>query len=670
MNILSKILIFLMMITTSSSVLSMEFQHFKLTDKFQQKTQRLKAKAARSMRSLKANGIIEDNNFEVSPLLAEIAGMLAGNHDNIGLAQTQRLLENHDLGGGTLNFSGFTWYKPMLNYNLAAHREVAPHLYSDQWIVQDKFVIYIEAATLLSNLKDDGLINISEKTIGAFAGLSFTRTYHFYHFTDSYLDGIGADFSKLFLGFQRFSPEKILDLTDHEVIKTTDEFQFNAGGIAAAPVGANALLQFGFLARKTFKKEIQIQKVAPEEAKYDDEKIRVSITKDKKTSFNSHLSLQYDFYNLLKITLLSYDLEYEYGKSLKEYSSFSKQDLVQINSDDYLKKSFKKMIEGNSQRVFKENLVGKEERMKENLNSKFSFLLFGSMKKRATEQITIINDNIEKTFFKAYSESVKYVDNLFSRLYSRVINKIFDLSPIVSKNSQEKKKLEMEYEKVHHLRANMVENTEQFSLELGFEWHAQKTHKWYNRGLRKRTVANLKNFANLSSDLISKVRSKIIRGPLTLSTKVQIGQNALDYFMETSEEELLSSILEVCSIPSKEWKPFFNKRKRKRIFRKRENRRNRNIKCVKILHQRQEDFFSHYQRYQEFDLSKFKKFLGYFYSKSKGLDNLYSIFGKENLFIHGSLGAKTKSGRNFHTFFKSGQFSGLGVIDSFKYKTM
>ena len=140
-----------------------------------------------------------------TPLLDEIEEILTGNAEGIGKEQTDKLLKNYDLGGGLLNFSGFSWQKPMLNYDLRVNRELAPDLISDKWIVQDSLTIFIEAATLISNLQKQALLDVAAADFGAFAGVTFKRTYHYNHFADSYKEGLTSDFSKLFLGFKKFS---------------------------------------------------------------------------------------------------------------------------------------------------------------------------------------------------------------------------------------------------------------------------------------------------------------------------------------------------------------------------------------------------------------------------------------------------------------------------------
>jgi hypothetical protein len=91
-----------------------------------------------------------------------------------------------------------------------------------------------------------------------------------------------------------------------------------------------------------------------------------------------------------------------------------------------------------------------------------------------------------------------------------------------------------------------------------------------------------------------------------------------------------------------------------------------NLRCGKKLVNRYQNYIEHLQDFGEIDLMKFKKFFGYYFSKLNSLNSISDLFGPDSMFLHGSLNAKTKDNRTFQTFFKAGQFKGLGVIDSFK----
>ncbi len=100
-----------------------------------------------------------------------------------------------------LNFSGFSWQRPEANFQLYVNRQLSPDLFSSKWIVHDTFLVGVEASTLLTNMREQDMIDLSDEAIGAFAGLSFVREYKYSHFASTFLEGLQADYSKLFLSF-------------------------------------------------------------------------------------------------------------------------------------------------------------------------------------------------------------------------------------------------------------------------------------------------------------------------------------------------------------------------------------------------------------------------------------------------------------------------------------
>ena len=650
-----------------------EFQHLKLKGKLKKRASQLEKNLKSQSRGLKSLG--KNQKFtdspDTSPIIEEVLEILGGQYEKIGKSQTDELIKNHNLGGGVLNFSGFTWYKPMLNYNISANREVAPELFSDRWIVHDTFSIFIEAATLLSNLKETDQIDISDTAIGAFSGVTFTRTYHYYHFADTYIDGLTSDYSKLFLSFLKFKPEASLSLDPYEVIKKSDQFTFNAGGVVKAPVGNGFNLQAGALVKKSFSTNLMVQGLGPLDSPKENEIIRLSLDKKTDITAGAHLSLQYDFFNLLQLTLLSYDLDYTYGKANKVYLSFYQEDKEILKNSSSHNSELKSILKGKDKvQYWENNIVGQEKRIKEDFNSKFSFLLFGNMKKRATEQIKIIKDGIEKVFFKHYSESITYIQSWLSKVYSVVIEKIFDFSPNVQNRSEIRKQMTIEYEHLKHLNSATVEDEKDFSIRLKTYFQVAETHKWYQKRNKKSALSYLKNTTNLDSNLQRKVDKKELRGPLIINSIVEIEEEGLRYLNHLSTHEVTQAAVEVCGVKSSEYRKgkFVKKRRRRGRFVKRSLSSAQ--KCALKIIERFEDYIQEYDQWGSINLLKLKRFLGYYYSKTKNLNHLIALFGHDHLFIHGDFQAKTKSGKNFQTFFKSGQFKGLGVIDKFKNETL
>ncbi len=652
----------------SNMAFAYEFQNFKLAGKLQEKAEK-RAKLFASRNSAKSLKAIESTNSNLSPLIEELFENLGSQYNSIGEAQTQDLINNYNFGGGVYNFSGFSWYKPMGTYSVVANRSVAPDLFSDKWIVQDTFTINIEAATLLTNLADSGEITITEAQIGAFAGVGFSRTYSYYHYANTYLDGLTADYSKLFLSFIKFSSAHVLSLNNNEVMKRSDNFTFNAGAVATAPVGNGATLQAGVLVQTSYTNNILLQGV--EGTEEDPEFLRLSIEKDIDKSVESHLSLQYDFFNILKLSLLSYDLDYTYGESNTTYLSFHQADKELINTSSGHHDEFENLINGDDTVLnWKENIIAAEHRLEENYESNLSFILFGSLKKRATEQIKIIKDGVEKVFFTNYSESTKYIQNFLSRLFSEAIKAIFELDFGASNDVKVSKKMTIEYEKVEGLEAGVVKDEEDFSIQLRFYFQAAKTHKWYHKKYKNAAVKYTKRFSTLGEEITQKIDSKELRGPLVVSTSLEIEESGLNFFNQLSSSQVSQIAVNICEVDDDEFVNGEFVKQRRRIASRIKRIYSSAQKCALKLIERHETYLSELTNHGQINLVKFKKFIGYYFTKTKSISDFDRLFGVENVYLHGSFTATTSSGSGFQTYFQSGQFKGLGVIQEFKSENL
>lgn len=673
------------MLVLALSVLSMasfaaEFSHFSLKGQLKElntessdglfKTQSINVQTKKQIqnqlnsRLLKLNSdasksVIED---ESPPLIKKIVNLLAGNYNQIGNEQTNPLVLNHDIGGGVLNFSGFTWNKPTANFQLYANRELAPDLFSSRWIVHDTFVIGIDATTFLSNLKDDDLIDISQDAIGAFAGVSFQRVYHYYHYADTYLKGLTSDYSKLFLSFTKFSTDHIINLDPYEILKKEDQFSFNAGGVVTTPPVYGVSGSAGVLVSAAFENKLTIQALGPDDQKKNNEFLRISVDKKWDVSADAHLSVQLDFFNLLKLTILSYDLEYSYGKSHKQNLSFYENDIELIHTSSEHHKEFKQIVKGTKEdiQVWKNNIVQLEDRVTENLNSKYSILLLGKIRKTETEQIRVIKDGVEKVFYKHYSQSIKYVQNLLSKLFNIVVYKLFDFQTGVKNFAESIKKMKVEYQHTEDFKAETVSSESEFSISLTQEFSAGKTHRWIDKKLKSEAVHHINAWSNLEESIARKVASEELRGPLRLESQIEIEKAGLNYFHTLNEDDIFSLIIDVCH--SRRKNKWLNKSYRNRMLKRVQVGRSA---CVKKIGNRYLDYAHNLKEIGYYDLNKLRKFLGQYFSKVSEISQIENLFGQDNIFVHGSLNAMTNENIPFSTYFKSGNFRGLGVIDTY-----
>ena len=136
---------------------------------------------------------------------------------------------------GTENFSGFSWQKPFGVVHVWADRQVTPNLFGSNWLIQDTFTFDIEATTFLQRSNEAGITSMSDVEIGAFAGVTFKRIYTYYHYANSYNEGLRADFSKLFLPFLKLNTTSISRMNNEEIIKRDDNWTASAGGMIASP---------------------------------------------------------------------------------------------------------------------------------------------------------------------------------------------------------------------------------------------------------------------------------------------------------------------------------------------------------------------------------------------------------------------------------------------------
>lgn len=579
-----------------------------------------------------------------SPLYEKIAQALAGHYESIGKEQTGPLVLNHNMGGGVLNFSGFTWNKPFANFRLYVNRQLSPDL-NDSWLVHDTFVVAIDATTLLSNLKEADLIEIAEEGIAAFAGVSFLREYKYTHVAKTFLEGLQSDYSKLFLAFTKFNPQSVLSLGPNQLLRQTDKFSFNAGGVVNIPTGGVLSGRAGVLVSTAYETETTIHLLGDTDFPKEGEFLRLGIQKSVDKSAQAHLSLQVDFYNLLKITLLSSELEYSYGLTNKTNLSFYEKDRKLLTLSSNHRNEFASLLKGKAEEVnnFKENIVSAEERINENLNSRFSALLFGSLKKKETEQVKIVKDGVEKIFFKHYAESVKFVQSLWSRLFGIVINKLFDWNPGVANAAESKKKLAIEFEYMKELGEAKVDSSEKFSVTLSSSYQASKTHRWWHGHYRRQAREHLKTMTNLDPKYEKMVNDRTLRGPLEVSSKITVLSMGFDHFNFIDENFAFEQFSQMC-----------------------ENRNeNRERRCFRLLKRKYLSYMAYFHKYGISDLMRFKAFIGSYFKRIRDYKDLHVLFGAPNIFLSGEFSAQTNKGLPFTTYFKEGEFQGIGVIDSF-----
>lgn len=603
---------------------------------------------------------------EVSPLLDEIRRQLEGNYQNYGQIEVDRLHQlNASFGLGMNNYAGFSWQRPFGSVQVYAERQVMPNLEAPNFLVADILTIEIEATALLEKLSEAELVQMNLAEIGAFAGITFRRVYSHYHYASTHQEGLQSDFSKLFMQFTKFNQKGMEGIGPEEIIKREDKWTASAGGIITTPPLYNISFSGGILAQYDFEQMTSVRnKTSPD----TNLRFQVNVMNNKTVAVGTSLELQLDFFKLLKFSLLRFDLNYEYGSEKEFTLGFTPEDWQHIKATKEESSELNHILRGTSSVTKLEPYtVELEESSSSAIETRGSFLIFGKLQKSKTEQIRVIKDQMVKVFYKNYSQSIKVVQNFFSRIFSAVIYKIFKFPLAKTTNAAiYSKNVNLEYEATHPQATNpniiRLDGTEQFSFVLNQYYEAGRTDRWIDRRFKNDVIWFVDNFTTLPKDYKTIIRNEQLKGPMRVESTLRIEKAGFDYLTQMHENDVFSHLVEVCG--SKQLARWVNESQRRSMLR--EIQRGRDA-CVRDLGKKFIAFKSDYaNNYLKPSIAKFKTFLTKYYKESESIAHLTALFGSENTFVHGKLTATSSIGSRFETAFSSGQFRGMGVIDNFK----
>jgi hypothetical protein len=702
----------LLISSLSVPIFAAEFNHIKLNPQFEQYLTQPKMKSlSPQMKSLSASSSMEAlsapaplNDFsqqikssllgigsssaktdftspfptdgEESPLLQEIRNQLQADHQALGQQQLNQLnLVNQQFNMGVDNFSGFSWQKPFGVVHVYADRQVNPNLLGTNWLIQDTFTFEIDATSFLEKLNQAGLATMSALEIGAFAGITFKRVYTYYHYANSFQDGLKSDFSKLFLPFVFFNQSGLSKMGKDEIMKREDNWSVSAGGLITTPPLYSMSVSAGVLAEYAYQQTVAVQN--NEVADATAEKVRLTVHSKKAASIGATLSLQLDFFKLIKFTLLNYDLTYEYAASKDYILGMSQPQLTHVTNDAVEGGEFRKILRGWGQvQALEPYVVRLDETDSSSLQTRGSVLIWGKLQKSKTEQIRIIKDQVVKTFYKNYSLSTRVVQNFFSRLFSAVLYKLLKLPVGVKNAALYNRQVNLEYDATNPQAGNInvirIDSTDQFSFILTQSYEAARTDKWLDSRFKNDVIWFIDTFTTLPKDYKGIVRSNQLKGPLIVESTLRVEKAGFDYLLAQTENNVFGNIAKVCG--SDRLSDWTSDDKRKIMltndFNDAEDEETTNPEaeiCVQDMGQKFITFKTDYkQNALKPSLARFKDFLTKYYKRAGTITDLVSLFGESNTFINGRLQATTSQGANFVTSFSSGQFRGLGVIDNFK----
>lgn len=666
------------------------FKHIKLTPAFEQYLTKpqMKTLSARSVGPDPMKEVIRSAVFgkeaqasakglspfppadgEESLLYEQIRQELELSHQRIGLEEVTQLDRiNRQFNLGTSTFAGFSWQKPVGTVQVYADRQVTPNAFSedenDVWLVTDTFTVEIEATTFLEKLKEAGVVDAGTD-IGAFAGLTFKRVYRYDHYAKNYNEGLLVDFSKLFLPFMVFNAEGLAKMGDKEVIKRQDLWTAKAGALITTPPMYGLSFSAGALAEHAYEAETSMQ--AFKNADPAAQALVMNIWSKSSTVAGATASLQLDFFKLLQITLLRFDLTYEYGKGKNYVLSMSNNDVGHVKNNPEELSEWRGILRGRREvKLLEPFVVRLDEVTTEAIETHGSVFLWGKMAKNKTEQKRIIKDGKVHTFYKNYASNVRYVQNLLSRFLSAIIYKLLKL-PVGTKNvAIYSKNVVLQYEDSHPQSTNQdilrVASEEKFSFSIVQSYEAHGLSKWHEKKYKEDVLWFVDEFTTLPKDWLARIRKGDVKGPVRVESDLKVDKSGFLHFVALPENSVFGSIVGVCK--SKKLKEWTADDSRAKLLK--ETPSNEEDKCVRKVGLNYLSFREDYlQNFKAPSLRKFKDFLTQYYKVSENITSLTSLFGVENTFISGRLSGKFSDGVIRSIPFANGQFRGNGVIDNF-----
>lgn len=596
---------------------------------------------------------------EQTTLYDRINNYLQPNYSQIGDAQTSTLINyNRSYNMGQQNYSGFTWQKPIANLHIGVDRQVEPDLFDDKrWLIKDKFVLSVNAQTYLSNLQKEQKIIITDKELGAFAGIEFVRIYRYTHFANSFEEGLTKEYNKLFLSFLLFRGDGFQKMEPYEFVTKEDYLSANAGGMVRIPsipitAGVGISVNIGALVEYKKMAQVTMQVLGPHDGAADGDKLRVSYEVAKEKSVTAQAEIAADFFQLLKISLFKYELEYNFKDADKMYLTFDSESFGQLGGEGRLAGDFKNLLKlkrPDNINNLKPFITSRERRISENRSSRYSILLLGGEQADETQQVIIENEDEQKMFFKNYSSQLKYVRGFFSSILDSVFRAVFKTGLFKNFKSTRLKKIAIEYEfnpeNASNSRNVIIEDEAKLSFNITHQFTAKKTKGFWNRKYRKYAKHFTSQFTSLSHTYASEFDNDNFRGPLTIRTIFRIGRQQLKYLNSLSPAQVDHKIKLICHSVSR------SKRKRK--------------KCHTKIWPNYVKYHLSWQPHHDMAIANLKNFLTSVNKYTDSVEDIRYLFG-ENTFFSGSFKATKPDGHSHLTYFKSGTFQGLGVIDNYR----
>lgn len=626
---------------------------------------------------------------------------LNSEYQQIGRLQAANVLANNQFSVvGGINSVGLTYHRPFGEFSIALDRNLAPDLFdAKRWIVTDTFSIHIDAHKVMQNLQNQNAINLDQKTLAAFLGVVFKRTFTWVHFADSYDEGLSTHFEKLFFPFHALTFKNMANLTNNEMIFKEDSLSLSAGGFVSAPIYPGIGVMGGVLGK--FSKISRFEAVSREQ-----NQIQMSLEKSSIKTAGFSASIEGLFFKVIKLTLLSYDFEYDHESSYKIYTNFKKSDLLEMGENSIVGQEINRIIGTKTAdlTILAPYIISEEQKISQNISHSYNFLIFGGKKVSKTQEIEITTNGRVKIFFKHYYEKVKFTEDLLSRLFAGFISALMNSNVDSAKLASDTKKVEMEYDSEKNLLdihgdvdigelMTGREDSQKLSLNFSGEFMTRKTTGAMGKKYRDRAIFQLESYSGVDPLVSQMLGRDYLVAPLLIQGHYQVNTDGIRHFNSLSVSETFDMFVMLCDDQPKSGflnfrNPFDNCRR---------SLQSDYMSYLKDLSHNKvtADLINHCEKsslkylfspgkkrnYIKNCLSSFtykdtnnwtmiplwplKNLSQTIVNHSNSKVHFYNLFGLSNVFFYGSVDAVTADGRAFTSAFHEGSFKGFGAVDHY-----
>ncbi len=629
-----------------------------------------------------------DNQFffnQHSHIYQSIAERL---QDSIGQQEGKPVLPGKDGVYGGPNFIGFRKHFSWTDFSVEWRRDLAPDLFHDsRYVVTDKITLRVEAYPLIKGLRDQNKLNITDKALAGFVGLSFEREIRLAHFSSTFEEGLIIDINSIPLILMGPDLRGKRTLAPGEVWNQNDRFVFNAHGLTNMPVNPYMAIAAGG--------SIQVSRIFSVEIwkSEEDQQLKLSFKKEKEISTLGILGLYAQFFKALKIKLFQVELQYSFEEQMIAHMSLSSGDQEALIASDFELREFIRGKFDNHHTLIPYQ-VALEVRKMEKLSSRIDFLLFHGEKNAETEMVEIIKDQKKTTYFGHQFFKSKNKQGIWSFLWGVVFDWAFQTTSQKVARVEEKRGDRIEYESAFNVIQNKDKYTiskdkENFSISFSHFWRLQKWKKIGKHKEKKRWGNRIHNFIPDSKVLQNGVKTGLVVPPLKLMVSQVVNPKGVIYFNQLKINDVYGLIKKVCQNKDRRryfrFLSFFNRCKRglKKNFKRytKELSNSSHYKSdFRACRSRVKKSSFHlrfrlirnclYEKKRlergsfegKVPLWRFKSFVDQLAIELKNLDFLKAFFGANGLFIHNKLEAFNRYGHPILFYKKQGQFKGTGLI--------